>query len=99
MNTRSKAPEVGDGVTILHWSDRTAATIVWVSPTGKTVRLQEDNAKRTDTNGMSESQTYEFTRNTEATIQTARLTSKGWKITKGSRILIGHRSAYHDYSF
>lgn len=99
MNTASKAPEIGDGVTILHWTDRTAATVVWVSKTGKTVHIQEDNAKRTDSNGMSECQTYEFTRNTDAVVMHARLTPKGWKIVKGNRILIGRRDAYYDYSF
>jgi len=94
-----ESPKVGDGATILSWSDRTPATVVFVSENGKTIHIQEDNAVRTDSNGMSECQSYSFTANPSAPIQVVRLTKKGWKIVKGSRILVGSRSKYHDYSF
>lgn len=33
---------VGDGVTMLHWTDRTAATVINVSDDGKTITIQND---------------------------------------------------------
>ncbi len=100
MNSKpNPAPKVGDGATILGWTDRHPATVVFVSENGKTIHLQEDDAKRTDSNGMSECQSYLFVPNPKAPVQIARLTPKGWKIVKGSRVLVGHREKYHDFSF
>lgn len=99
-NTRNvTTPKVGDGATILGWTDRHPATVVWVSENGKTIHLQEDDAKRTDSNGMSECQSYLFVPNPKAAVQVARLTPKGWKIVKGSRVRVGSREKYHDFSF
>jgi hypothetical protein len=67
-----ETPKVGDGATILSWSDRTPATVVFVSENGKTIHIQEDNAVRTDSNGMSECQSYSFTANPSAPVQRAR---------------------------
>lgn len=55
-------PYVGMGATILHWTDRSAATIVKIETIrGVTyVTTQDDNAVRKDKNGMSESQDYEY---------------------------------------
>ena len=72
-------PTVGMGCTELMWTDRHAYTIVWVSKTGKTIRVQRDIATRTDKNGMSECQDYEFSPDTNAELVTVRLTTKGWK--------------------
>lgn len=93
-------PEVGMGATILMWSDRHAATIVEVTASGKTVTVQEDRAKRTDKNGCSESQTYEYTPNPEAPKRRFRLGKHGWKqLNSGCHLSIGHRNTYHDFSF
>jgi hypothetical protein len=58
-------PSVGDGATMFLYSDRHAYTVrtVTVSPSGKTItiRASRDKARRTDSNGFSESQDYEFT--------------------------------------
>ena len=58
-------PSVGDGATLYMYSDRHAYTVrtVTVSPSGKTItiRATRDKAVRTDKNGFSESQEYEFT--------------------------------------
>ncbi len=64
-------PEVGMGATILCWTDRHAATIVAVGQwRGSTLLdVQRDYATRIDKNGMSECQTYEYHRNTFASIQ------------------------------
>ena len=73
---------------------------MWVSPTGKTIHIQEDNAVRTDNLGMTDSgQTYTFTPNPDAPKKVVRLTPKGWKIVGGNRVLLGRRDKYHDFSF
>jgi hypothetical protein len=93
-------PEVGMGVTLLHWTDRSAGTITRVSPSGKTFWFKVDRAIRTDTNGMSESQQYRFEPDPAAPEQVARLTKNGgYKTTGGPRLRLGQRSAYHDFSF
>lgn len=92
------APEVGMGATELCWTDRHAYTVVAVSPSGKTITLQADTATRVDNNGMSECQNYEFSRDPNGQLVTARLTKKGWAC-KGRRFSLDSRSEYHDFSF
>lgn len=95
----SAAPEVGMGCTILSWTDRNAATIVRVIDT-KTIEIQEDSAKRVDRNGMSDCQTYEFTPNPDASIQTVKLSKAGaWKTQGGQTVMIGRREKHYDFSF
>ncbi len=89
-------PEVGMGATILGWTDRYPATIVKVTPCQ--VHVQEDFAVRTDSNGMSESQEYEYSPNPKAHVEIFRKTKRGWR--SGSRCLsIGRREKYYDFSF
>jgi hypothetical protein len=94
-------PEVGMGATILMWSDRLAATIIWVSPSGKTIKLQHDTARRTDARGYyTEDQDYEYSRDPGGRIETARLTKRGWRLAGGGPgVLIGHREEYRDPTF
>lgn len=96
---RDIVPEVGMGATILSWTDRHPATVVEVGEDKKTFVLQQDNAKRTDKEGMSECQSYEYTPNPSAPRKTVRLTPKGWKIVGGHRVALGMRERYHDFSF
>lgn len=101
---QTEAPAVGAGATLLMWSDRHAGTIVEVSPNGKRVGFQQDEAIRTDKNGMSDSQTYEYKPNPQAGIQYFTLRKNGaWvregESMKGTRITIGVRNEYHDFSF
>ena len=91
-------PVVGMGITILHWTDRSAGTIVKVSPSGKTFWFTTDTTKRIDKNGMSEMQEYAYTSNLDATPSVARLTKRGWR-SAGLGIALGYRRAYHDFSF
>lgn len=56
-------PEVGMGATELLWSDRHPYTITAISPKGNEFVVQEDKAVRTDRNGMSDSQSYEYSPN------------------------------------
>ena len=96
-------PVVGDPATILCWSDRHAATVTKVThfQTGaragqvRSITVRPDHAKRIDTNGMSESQTYEYTPDPSRLEQTFRVDKHGH--TKG--LAVGSREEYYDYSF
>jgi len=105
-------PAVGMGATILMWSDRSPATIIEVNQKKRYIVIQEDNAKRVDSNGMSESQQYEFVRNEKGITRIFRKNKKGeWvysyinpktnRIVKagGCHLRLGSRDKYHDYSF
>lgn len=92
-------PEVGMGATLVSWTDRHPYTIVRVSPSGKTVWVKEDNYKRTDENGMSECQNYEFTSNDASPEIMVRKKKNGQWASKGTKFTLGSRSKYHDYSF
>lgn len=105
-NNKSIEPKPGIGCTVLMWTDRHAATIHKVSEDGKTLWYSEDEAKRIDNNGMSESQSYEYSntnQNETQFWQVATLRKDGrWHLgttMKGSCLLIGHRQHYYDYSF
>lgn len=97
-------PTVGMGVTFLFWSDRAPGTIVEVI-NDKTIVVQGDNYKRVDDNGMSECQRYKFSRNPKAGKGTftlrknGRWVQKGYGMKQGQVLAIGHRDAYHDFSF
>lgn len=94
-------PEVGMGATEHLWSDRHAYTIIEVSPSLKTIKLQADNSRRIDTNGMSEVQEYEFTPNPKGPTRVACLRADGrYHIggVKGNPVSIGYRDAYYDFT-
>jgi hypothetical protein len=107
-------PVVGMGATLLSWTDREAATIVEVSKTkggAWLITVQEDDAKRIDKNGLSESQDYKYTPNPAAPKRMFRFDEgKGWRevrangkgrlvLTGGAGLRIGERDKYHDFSF
>jgi hypothetical protein len=100
-NSNASKATVGDGATIQHWSDSTAATVVQVSASGKRIVLQEDKATRLDKNGMSESQEYSYEPDTNGTLHFATLRQDGrYRITGSKRLVsLGIRRKYHDYSF
>ena len=98
----NKPIAVGDGATILHWTDRTACTVISVSP--KTIVLQEDKSTRTDKFGMSDQQEYGYTPNVKGAKSTFTLRKNGKWIKlgdsmKGTQCIIGKRDQYYDYSF
>ena len=107
-------PVVGMGATLLGWTDREGATIVEVTKTKAgawLIAVQEDNAKRIDSNGMSESQEYEYSPNPDAGKQwfrfdegkgwrSVRFNDKGrWVLVDGDGLRTGDRDKYHDFSF
>lgn len=110
---QSAVPKVGMGATLLSWSDRSPATVVEVFKQGKYVYVgvQGDNYKRTDKNGLSECQEYEYTRNTDAHVRYFRQKDGGkfeacyksketgrWKKTDGG-VTFGVRERFYDFSF
>lgn len=98
-------PKVGDGATICFFSDCRAATVIKVSPSGKTVWVQKDNYFRTDSNGMSEDQEYRFERDPEGAIYEFTLRANGRFIQRhhtmrsGTALAVGYRYCYYDFSF
>lgn len=98
METPTKIPKIDEGATRILGSDRHACTIVYVSDSGKTVIVRDDHAERTDNNGMSEAQSYNYYPNFTGERTTFRYTKRGWT-SRGQRLSIGERDEYYDYSF
>ena len=98
-------PEVGMGATVCWSSDRHAATIVEVSADGETLVVQRDIATRTDSNGMSDCQSYSYEPNPEAAVDTFTRRKNGKYVRKdestkhGVVLMVGIRDNHFDYSF
>jgi len=106
----TKEPEVGQGATILGWTDRYPATIVKVEyyksgpQKGKAsaVWITADEATRIDSNGQSDAQsyTYETVEGAPQVKYTKRKSGKWVRAgDKYSTLAIGYRDKYYDYSF
>jgi hypothetical protein len=105
---RDFTPVVGDGAT-LHWyTDANAFTIISVSKSGKSFKMQQDTATRLTkpefiTGGFAghcvnnHGIQYSYEPNPQGTIRTVRMTKKGWK-TNNQRVTHG-RSEHYDYNF
>lgn len=108
-------PEVGMGATLCYYTDREAATVttIWEAR-GKTyITVQEDEAKRTDNYGMSDTQYYEYTRNPNGRIHNYRWNERRliwdrvvknpetgrWVKSSSPHLALGYRRKYYDYSF
>lgn len=96
-------PQVGMGATESVGSDRYPYTVILVvSP--KKIVVRRDDFCRTDRNGMSESQTYEFTQTVEGPETTLTLRRNGRWVSEGTAMkdghwFIGERQAYQDPCF
>jgi hypothetical protein len=99
--TVSNIPMVGIGATISFHSDRVATTLIQVTHKGKRLVLQRDKATRTDHNGMSESQNYNYERDENGQIYTATYREDGsYRLTGGTeRVSLGVRREWYDFSF
>jgi hypothetical protein len=108
------SPVAGMGVTFLHWTDRAPGTIfkVFVVGSRTVIECRADDYKRIDKNGLSEDQDYEFTTKVNGGKSYFRRENDGkWQSVKwnpeikrwvkggGAGLRIGHRGAYHDFSF
>lgn len=98
-------PEVGMGATIYFYSDRHVGTVIAVSASGKKITVQEDHAIRTDSNGMSDDQSYRYERNPKGKIYEFTLRKNGRFVLVGETMQgglyakLGGRLYYYDYSF
>ena len=92
---------IGMGATISCGSDSYPATLIQITQNGKRIVLQEDKATRTDKNGMSECQTYDYTEDSNGRIFIATLRKDGrYRITGTTQaVFVGKRRCYYDYSF
>jgi len=74
-------PEVGMGVTELLWSDRDPWEVIEVI-SEKKIRIRELGYKRTDNDGISEHQEYEFFQNPDGNVKTLVLRNGKWRDLK-----------------
>jgi hypothetical protein len=91
----------GDGATILHWTDRTAATVIAVRP-GKRpeIEIQEDRAIRTDGNGLSDQQSYRYERDPAGRTHTVSYRRGAWRVRGSDNgVRFGARDHFWDPSF
>lgn len=106
MYADSGIPKVGDGATLLSYSDRNPATIIEVilfksgPNVGKPrlVRVQGDQWKVVSGSEADGSATYEFSRDENGPISEFRWTGKSWKGRSG-KVAFGFRERYYDPHF
>lgn len=102
--------EVGDGVTLIYYSDEVPATVIEIDPKGRWIKVQNDKATRIDNNGMSDCQDYRFERDTNGRVHTFYKTRKQeyTLFTNTGRftydnygiwLMLKVRRKYYDYSF
>lgn len=102
------------GATLLSWTDRRAATVVEVFKKGvyDYIVVQRDIATRVDKNGMSDAQSYEYSRDPNGFKETFRIGKKGTfeKVYVNAEtgrfvkagvggLSVGTRNEYYDFSF
>jgi hypothetical protein len=112
--SRAKAalPDIGDGATLLSYTDRAPATVIDIFTRGKYqyVVVQCDHYTRTDPKIESDTQSYEYAPNTDGSTSTFRLVGDKWQAVylcgisqrfkkSDGGLLLGHREKYHDFSF
>jgi len=114
MTKGAPVPEVGMGVTILHWSDRSAGTIVEVFKIGDdlAIAVTGDDYKIVSGSVMDGSADYEYTPRPDGNRSYYRFTAKGWRSVwknpdtgrwklsdGGNGLIVGTRDRYYDPSF
>jgi hypothetical protein len=99
-NAAQAKPEVGMGCTLCGWTDRHAGTVVEIKSDRRIV-VQQDIATRTDTLGMSDQQTYDYTPNPNGAKYVFFLNKRGqWKCkSMGYGLVLNTRREYYDFSF
>jgi len=110
MRESPREPEVGMGATLYVGSDCYPYTIVEVQRNRITSKAQiltmrRDRATRTDANGLSESQDYEYERDDSGSVAIVRRRKDGsWRVERSrgvgtGYVTIGTRRMYRDPSF
>jgi len=92
--------KIGMGCTEILWSDREPYTVIEILAKNK-IMVQADKAIRTDKNGASECQEYDFERNPNGTTYILTNSKKhGWHIAGTERVFVmDYREKYYDFSF
>jgi len=90
-------PKIGDGATLICWSDRRAYTIIDVKKTY--LLATRDIAERTDHNFENRPQEYSYTPDPDATPVRANLRKNGNYYIGNQALKVGHRDKHYDYSF
>ena len=109
MSNSSRQPKVGEGATVLGWTDRKAYEVISVSKDGKEVVLQRYSPRRADDRGMTDAQEYIYDTLIESYL-TLRLRYGKWYVKHESNngekptydrihVIFGERTEYYDYSF
>ena len=88
-----------DAATLYLGSDRYPYTVIARSKTGHKITLREDKATRIDSNGQSESQTYEYHPDPAGQVVVAYRDIRGQYHVKHSLVGLGSRVKYLDPSF
>lgn len=110
MATDKKQPCIGDGATMVFRSDRHAGTIIWHSTSARNgmplqLIVQRDRATRTDKLGMSDAQEYAYVPDPTGPTYEYTLRCNGTYVRKaepmrsGTRLWVGVRDEYFDFSF
>jgi len=105
LANNNSMPVLDGPATVISVTDRYPCTVI--SVTDKEVIVQEDHARRIDSNGMSETQNYNYSRNANGRKFTYRKVKSGrrkgqWReggITAGCGIIFGTREKYYNFSF
>jgi len=93
----AQVPLVNMGVTLGVGSDCYPYTVTRVHIDGNRFWMRRDDYRRSDKNGMSESQEYDyFPKAGGREDEVVKDRSGGWKIRGGSRVHLGSRRAYQD---
>lgn len=92
-------PAVGLGATVHSGGDRRAYTVIAVSKSGRKVTLRRDKATRTDSKGMSESQSWWYEPNPEGETRIAYRQQDGSYRVENHLVTFGKRDEYYDFPF
>jgi len=93
-----ETPKVGDAATWSPFNDRYPCTVVHVSPSGKTVLVQEDHYFVTG--GTWPDLTYSYARNPEGRVHKVTLRRSGrYRPTSGAYVCFGSRDRWENPSF
>ena len=80
LANNNTVPVLNEAATVLSYSDRYPCTVI--SVTDKEIIVQEDHARRIDSNGMSETQNYDYSRNVYGRTFTYRKVTIHYNLTK-----------------
>jgi len=106
-----RKPQVGDGATVIHYTDATACTVIRISPSGKTIWIQEDTATLDNwkpeiiPGGFSGhcvnnyDQKYTYQRNYNGQIHRCSFRKNGQLRTTNNERITEGRYHFHDYNF